>query len=63
MRKEDAVSAIKYARAHLASWAEPCEEEHQRVFAALVFSSSTSCPVYQVGPACRASGSTAECCA
>lgn len=47
VRKRDASAAIKYARVHLASWAEPCEEEHQRVFAALIFTSSTSCPVYQ----------------
>lgn len=48
VRKKDTMAAIKYARAHLAMWAnESCEEEHHRVFASIIFTSSTSCPVYQ----------------
>lgn len=51
VRVGDAGGAIKYARAHLADWAEPCEEEHQRAFAALVFTASSPCPQYKVLPA------------
>ena len=46
MRAGDLGVAIRYARAHLAQWAEAYEAEHQRACALLAFSGATGCSRY-----------------
>jgi len=46
VRAGDLGVAIRYARAHLAQWAEAYEAEHQRACALLAFSGATGCSRY-----------------
>ncbi len=46
MRGGDLGVAIRYARMHLAQWAEAYEAEHQRACALLAFSGTTGCSRY-----------------
>jgi hypothetical protein len=46
VRGGDLGVAIRYARMHLAQWAEAYEAEHQRACALLAFSGTTGCSRY-----------------